>query len=131
MHVNLWLQKPQGTHNIMACHDKYWCCNFKTHKNLWCHKKSWIAMKICNTLFPNGMSYHHHMENWIGIICKRQQYFQLTNKWEFIKHYDKSHSLKPHYPATKTQKTSHVQLLCNYLLGITTRVQLSPINIMH
>ncbi len=19
------------------------------HKNLWCHKKSWIAMKICDT----------------------------------------------------------------------------------
>jgi hypothetical protein len=33
-------------------------------------------------------------------------------------HYEKSHSSKPHYHATKTQKTTHVQLFCNYLLGI-------------
>jgi len=39
----------------MACHDKYWCHKFKTHKNLWRHKKSWIAMKICDTLLLNGI----------------------------------------------------------------------------
>jgi hypothetical protein len=33
------------------------------HKNLWCHRKSWIAMKICDTLLPNGMACHHHMED--------------------------------------------------------------------
>ncbi len=32
---------------------------------------------------------------------------------------------KPHYLATKTQKTTHIQLLCNYFLGITTIVQLT------
>jgi hypothetical protein len=47
----------------MACHDKYWCHKFKTHKNLKCHKKSWIAIKICDTLLPNGMPCHHHMED--------------------------------------------------------------------
>jgi hypothetical protein len=26
-------------------------------------QKSWIAMKICDTLLPNGMPCHHHMEN--------------------------------------------------------------------
>jgi hypothetical protein len=25
-------------------------------------KKSWIAMKICNTFLPNGMPCHRHME---------------------------------------------------------------------
>jgi hypothetical protein len=39
--------------------------------------------------------------------------------------YEKSCSLKPHYPATKTQRTIHIQLLCNYFLGITINVQLS------
>jgi len=38
----------------------------------------------------------------------------------------KSCSLKSHYLTTKTQKTTHIQLLCNYPLGITTSVQLSP-----
>jgi hypothetical protein len=26
-------------------------------------KKSWIAMKICDTLLPDGMLCHHHIEN--------------------------------------------------------------------
>jgi len=34
-------------------------------------------------------------------------------------HYEKPHSLKPHYLTTKTQKTTHIQLLCNYPLDIT------------
>jgi hypothetical protein len=51
------------------------------HKNLWCHKKLWIALKICDTLFPNGMScHHHHIEYRIVINRKGQQYFQLANK---------------------------------------------------
>jgi hypothetical protein len=51
------------------------------HKNLWCHKKSWITMNICDTLFPNGMlSHHHHIEDRIVINRKGQQYFQLANK---------------------------------------------------
>jgi hypothetical protein len=33
MHVNSWFQKPHSTPKIMACHDKYWCHKFKTHKN--------------------------------------------------------------------------------------------------
>jgi hypothetical protein len=49
------------------------------HANLWCHEKSWIAMKICDTL-PNGMPCHHHMEDQVVINCKRQQYSQLVNK---------------------------------------------------
>jgi hypothetical protein len=31
------------------------------HKNLWCHKKSWIAMNICDTLLPNGI---HVITTW-------------------------------------------------------------------
>jgi len=42
------------------------------HKNLWCFKKSWIAMKICDTLLPNGMSCHHRMEDRIVINHKGQ-----------------------------------------------------------
>jgi hypothetical protein len=26
-------------------------------------KKSCIAMKICDTLLPNGVPFHHHMED--------------------------------------------------------------------
>jgi len=44
-------------------------------------KKSWIAMKICDTLLPNGMPCHHHMEDQIIINWKKQQYLQLFNKW--------------------------------------------------
>jgi hypothetical protein len=40
-------------------------------------------------------------------------------------HYEKLHPSKPHYLATKTQKTIHIQLFCNYLLGITSSVQLT------
>jgi hypothetical protein len=41
-------------------------------------------------------------------------------------YYKKSCPSKPHHPATKAQKTIHIQLLWNYPLGITTIVQLSP-----
>ncbi len=34
--------------------------------------------------------------------------------------------LKLHFPTTKDQKTTHIQLSCNCLLGISTIVQLSP-----
>jgi hypothetical protein len=37
-------------------------------------------MKICDTLLPNGMPCHHHMEDQIVINCKKQQHFQLANK---------------------------------------------------
>jgi hypothetical protein len=39
----------------------------------------------------------------------------------------KLYLLKPHYPATKNKKTTHIQLSCNYPLGISTIVQLSPL----
>jgi len=26
-------------------------------------QKSWIAMEICDTLLPNGMPCHHHMQD--------------------------------------------------------------------
>jgi hypothetical protein len=64
----------------MACHEKYWCHKFKTHKNLWCLKKSWIAREMCDILLPDDMPCHHHMEDQIIINHKRQQYFQLANK---------------------------------------------------
>jgi hypothetical protein len=40
-------------------------------------------------------------------------------------HYEKLSPSKPHYPTTKIKKPTHIQLLCNYLLGITSNVQLS------
>jgi hypothetical protein len=46
-------------------------------------------------------------------------------------HYEKSHPSKPHYPTTKTQKITHIQLLYNYPLSITTIVQLSPKNMVY
>jgi hypothetical protein len=51
-----------------------------TSKTLWCHKKSWIAMKICDTLLPNDLTCHHHMEDRMSINRKGKQYFQLVNK---------------------------------------------------
>jgi hypothetical protein len=67
MHVNSWLQKPHGTQNIMPHRDKYWCHKFKTHKNLWCHKKSWIAIKFvtpCCQMWPNmGKCVPHSFSN--------------------------------------------------------------------
>jgi hypothetical protein len=35
-------------------------------------KKSWIAMKICDTLLQNGMPCHHRIEDRIVINCKGQ-----------------------------------------------------------
>ncbi len=55
-------------------------CEFMTSKTLWCHKKSWIAMKICDTLLPNDLTCHHHMEDRMSINRKGKQYFQLVNK---------------------------------------------------
>jgi hypothetical protein len=43
-------------------------------------QKIWIVMKICDTLLPNGMLCYYHMEDWIVIDCKGQQYFELINK---------------------------------------------------
>jgi hypothetical protein len=37
-------------------------------------------MKICDTLLPNGMLCHHHMEDRIIINQKGKKYFQLANK---------------------------------------------------
>jgi hypothetical protein len=31
-----------------------------------------------------------------------------------IEHYEKSQLPKPHCPTTRVQKTTHIQLLCNY-----------------
>jgi hypothetical protein len=49
------------------------------HTKIYGVKKLWIAMKIYNTLLPNGMPCHHHMEKRVIIIHKGQQYFQLIN----------------------------------------------------
>ncbi len=43
-------------------------------------KKSKNFMRIYDTLLPNGMPCHHHMEDRIVINCKGQQYFQLVIK---------------------------------------------------
>jgi hypothetical protein len=40
-------------------------------------------------------------------------------------HYEKLRSSKLDDHATKTQKTTQIQLLCNYPMGITNIVQLS------
>jgi hypothetical protein len=40
------------------------------HKNLWCHKKSWITISICDALLPNGMPHHHRMEDRVVINRK-------------------------------------------------------------
>jgi hypothetical protein len=42
------------------------------------------------------------------------------NIFKMAIHYEKSPPPKPHYPETKIQKITHIQLLCNYPLGITT-----------
>jgi hypothetical protein len=67
-HKNLW----HAMTNIGPINSK--------HKNLWCHKKSWIAMKICDTLLSNCMPCHHHMENRVNNNHKGHKYFELANK---------------------------------------------------
>ncbi len=54
---------------------------------------------------------------------------KMTNQMVHT-HYENLCLLKPRYLAAKTLKTTHIQL-CNYPLGITTIVQLSPKNIMY
>jgi len=68
-HKNLW----HAMTNIDAINSRH-------TKNLWCHNKSWMAMKICDTLLPNGMPCHCHMGDRIIINCKEQKNFQLINK---------------------------------------------------
>ncbi len=72
-------------------------------------------METCNTLDlnPNVKPIFHtfELEEMYGNICCN---------------YEKSHPSKPHHPTTKAQKTTHIQLLCNYPLDITTIVQLYP-----
>jgi len=57
-------------------------------------------------------------------------YFLMCGVWlsmGIIKHkYEKLRLLKPQLPFNLNRKKTHIQLLCNYLLGITTSVQLSP-----
>jgi hypothetical protein len=55
---------------------------------------------------------------------KKQFFFR--SKGLTMKHYKNLCSSKPHYRITKIQKKIHIQLLCNYPLGITTTMQLSP-----
>jgi hypothetical protein len=50
-HKKIW----HAMTNISAINSK--------HKKIHGHKNSWIAMKICDTLMPNGMPCHHHMED--------------------------------------------------------------------
>jgi len=38
-------------------------------------KKSWIPMKICDTLLPNRMPCHHHMEDQLILIVKDNNIF--------------------------------------------------------
>jgi hypothetical protein len=69
-------------------------------KNLIAHKKLWHAMtnigainsrhtKTYGVTKNHGLPWkfvtpccQHHMENWIVINHKGQQYFQLINKWD-------------------------------------------------
>jgi hypothetical protein len=73
----------------------------------------------------------------LGSNEKTQGGYQKNFIWSKINnlttiHYEKSRSWKPHYLATIiqktiwTKKTTCIQLLCNYPLGITTIVRLSP-----
>jgi hypothetical protein len=54
--------------------------------------------------------------------------WNMATGWipKMANHYEKLCPLKSHYPATKCLKKPHIQLLCNYPLGITTIMQLSP-----
>ncbi len=78
MPVNSCLPKLHGTQIFLACHDKYWRHKFKTQK-LMVSQKIMDCLEICDTLLPNNMSCHHHMEDLIIINHKGQQYFQLAN----------------------------------------------------
>jgi hypothetical protein len=55
---------------------------------------------------------------------------KMTSQMVHI-HYEKLCPLKPHYPPTKTLKTTNIQVLCSCPLSITTIVQLSPKNTMY
>jgi hypothetical protein len=81
MHMNSWFQKLHSTQKTMACHDKYWCHQFKTHK-LMVSQKIMDYHENLRHLVAKWyvMSCHHHMENQVVINCNGQQYFQLVNK---------------------------------------------------
>jgi hypothetical protein len=51
----------------------------------------------------DDISYMTISTHFLGWRCSKANY-----------HYEKLHPLKLHYLATKIQKTTHIQLLCNY-----------------
>jgi hypothetical protein len=63
------------------------------------------------------------VETFKNLTNEKESAFSIMHKEnvDFLPHflsckkkpYEKLHPLKPHYPTTKTQKTIHIQLLCN------------------
>jgi hypothetical protein len=85
-------------------------------------KLQWPCEIFCGCKCPKSGLGH--------VMCSTSQ-FRVKVWWPWFmvrvqhKHYEKSHTSKPHYTTIKIQKTTQIQLLCNYPLGITTIVQLS------
>jgi len=48
--------------------------NSNTQKKPMVSQNSWIAMKLCDTLLPNGMPCYHHTKDRVVINRKGQQY---------------------------------------------------------
>jgi hypothetical protein len=59
-HKKLW----HGMTNIGAINSRH----TKTYSVT---KKSWIAIKTYDTLLPNGMSCHHHMEDQVKLLITK------------------------------------------------------------
>jgi len=87
------------------------------HSLVWnFHPKGFIPLQK-HTLYPyNTFNLEkvkeRKIENFPSFLCSTP-------------HYEKLRSLIPQYLGIKAQKTTHIQLLCNYPLGITTIMQLS------
>jgi hypothetical protein len=104
------------------------CASLPNHNILgmiWKYYSSFVYF-----IFEKLLLFYHtqfrFMTFWIKILIA-----SLKNVWNICKKnpislWEIMFLSKPHYLVTKTQKIICIQLLCNYPLGITTIVQLSP-----
>jgi hypothetical protein len=112
------------------------------HTFTWWFKKKWNHPTLVHTNIVHFSNIERSHWFWLILFCRFEKTSNLVFKmvyWTCMKtsqriysvvqfdgfgsiyiHYEKSCSSKPHYSITKVQITTHIQLLCNYPLGITT-----------
>jgi hypothetical protein len=74
----------------------------------------WSCLEL-SSYFNTTKNPHNDIKH--RIHCRGLCFSVLMKTWiKITTHYEKLCLPKPHYLATKTQKTTHIQLLCNYPL---------------